>query len=136
MHLATHGVVAVIRNQEGKFLLIEEARELLNGAYAPPHGKCKVSDLAEENSVIREVKEETNLNVRPIKKLLTQKADTKIKTVTFWLTDLIDGDIKMNSNEVLSYGWFNVDEALKLKLYPGTKIFFEKIKSKEIVLSS
>lgn len=136
MDLSTHGVVAVIRNQEGKFLLLEEARELLNGAYAPPHGRCEVADLTEENSVIREAKEETNLNVRPIKKLLTQNADTKIKTVTFWLTDLIDGDIRMSSEEVLSYGWFDVDEALNLTLYPGTKIFFEKIKSKEIILSS
>ena len=136
MDLVTHGVVAIVRNNEGKFLLLEEARELLKGAFAPPHGRCETDDFSEENAVIREVKEETNLNIVPIKKLLTQKADTKVKTVTFWLTDLIDGDIEIDSGEVSSYGWFDINEVLELELYPGTRIFFEKIKSGEIVISS
>lgn len=136
MDLTTHGIVAVIQNVEGKFLLLKEARELLNGAYAPPHGRCDATDLSEEKTVIREVKEETNLNIMPIKKILTQKADTKVKTVSFWLTELIDGDLKTNPVEVATYGWFTVDEALGLELYPGTRILFEKIKSNEIDLSS
>jgi ADP-ribose pyrophosphatase YjhB (NUDIX family) len=133
MDLRTHGVVALVRNNDGNFLLLEDAREATKGWWAPPHGSCEVADGREENSVIREVKEETNLVVTPLRKLLTQAADTKRKTVSFWLVETKDGEIVLNDESSRS-GWFTLDEALRLTLYPGTKTFFEKIQRGEISL--
>ena len=134
MDLSTHGIVALVRNNDGQFLLLKESRDLLNGAWAPPHGRCESSDMSEEDGVVREVKEETNLDVVPIKKLLTQPADTKVKTVSFWLVDVLGGDLIVDPGESSDSGWFGLEECLKQNLYPGTKIFFEKVKSGEIVL--
>lgn len=128
----SHGIVAVIM-QGNKFLLLEDSRELMKGFWAPPHGRCDEKDASEEDSVVREVFEETGLTVKPIKNLWTTKADTKIDTVSFWLVNAVEGRIKLDK-ESSDYGWFTLEECLKLKLYPGTRAFFEKVKGKEIQL--
>ncbi len=131
--LSTHGIVALVRNSEGKFLLLEDARDEMLGHWAPPHGRCESSDESEAAGVIREVYEETRLHVRPIKTVLTQPADTKVKTVSFWLVECDDTGVELDE-ESSDYGWFSSKEAIKLNLYPGTKIFFEKVMSGEISL--
>ncbi|MDP4038559.1 MAG: NUDIX domain-containing protein, partial [bacterium] len=124
--LSTHGIVALVRDNKGKFLLLEDSREPMKGHWAPPHGRCETTDKSEEDGVVREVKEETGIAAKPIKKVLTQPADTKVKTVSFWLVETDEHEVKLDE-ESSDHGWFSVDEALSLKLYPGTKIFFEKV---------
>jgi len=131
--LSSHGIVALVRNANGAFLLLEDAREPLKGHWAPPHGRCETADQTEEDGVIREVHEETGLTVRPIRKVLTQPADTKVKTVSFWLVETDEGNVQIDE-ESSDFGWFTPLEALTLPLYPGTKVFFEKVKRNEISL--
>ena len=125
-----HGIVAIIKDGD-KYLLLEDARELMLGKWAPPHGRCEITDKSEEDCVIRETQEETQLQIKPIKKLWTQEADTKVKTVSFWLVEIIGGEIKIEE-ESSNYGWFTLDEALALNLYPGTKTFFELVKESKV----
>lgn len=131
--LSTHGVVALVRNSAGKFLLLEDAREEMRGHWAPPHGRLESSDVSEEAGVVREVHEETGLTVRPAHVILTQPADTKVKTVSFWIVETDESDVVLDE-ESSAFGWYSVDEALQLQLYPGTKILFEGIKSGAIQL--
>ena len=134
MDLSTHGIVSLVRNPEGKFLLLEDSREQMRGYWAPPHGRCELSDLTEEAGVVRETFEETGLRVEPVKAVLTQPADTKVKTVSFWLVNLVDGELRVDPAESSSHGWFSIDEALRLKLYPGTQKFFSQVVAGEIEL--
>lgn len=134
MDLSSHGIVALVRNSENKYLLLEDCRKEMQGYWAPPHGRCEPTDTSEEAGVIRETFEETGLEIKPIKKLLTQPADTKVKTVSFWLVDLIGGQLKIDPSETSNHGWFTIDDALSIKLYPGTKLFFDKVASGEINL--
>lgn len=127
-NLEGYGVVVIIK-QEDKILLLKDSRDLMLGYWGPPHGRCEPTDNSEEETVVREVMEETNLRVKPIKKLWTTEADTKIKTVSFWEAELTGGEIKIDPSESSEYGWFTADEALKLKLYPGTKKFLELVKN-------
>jgi 8-oxo-dGTP diphosphatase len=131
--LSSHGVIALIRNKAGKFLLLEDAREPMKGHWAPPHGRCETSDPSEKDGVIREVKEETGLDVSPVQVILTQPADTKVKTVSFWLVDSTNETVQLDE-ESSDFGWFSPAEALELQLYPGTKLFFEKVINNEIGL--
>lgn len=133
--LTSHGVVVLIR-RDGKYLLLKESRDLLNGHYGPPHGRMETTDVNEEACVSREVKEETGLSVKPIRKLVTIPADTKVKTVSFWLAEETElSEIKIDPGESSEYGWYTPGEALSLTLYPGTKIFFEMLVSGEVILS-
>lgn len=133
MDLSSHGVVALVRNTDGKYLLLEDAREQMKGLWAPPHGRCELDDSTEEAGVIREVKEETGLEITPIKKVHTQPADTKVKTVSFWLVDCTSTDITLDE-ESSAGDWFTIDEALNLPLYPGTRLFFEMVRSGKITI--
>lgn len=130
--LGSHGVVALIK-KDGKYLLIKESRDLLNGHFGPPHGRTNPEDINEQAAVIREVKEEVGLVVTPLKKLVTIPADTKVKTVSFWLVQIVgELNIKIDPSEASEYGWYTPDEALSLTLYPGTKKFFEEVVSGKI----
>lgn len=126
--LEGRGVVVIIKKGD-KILLLKDSREPMLGYWGPPHGRCEPTDSSEEETVVREVLEETNLKVKPIKKLWTTEADTKIKIVSFWEAELNGGEIKIDPAESSEYRWFTVDEALKLKLYPGTKKFLELVKN-------
>jgi len=134
MDLSSHGIVSLVRNSQGQFLLLEDSREEMKGCWAPPHGRCENSDVYEETSVVRETLEETGLKVTPVKKLLTQAADTKVKSVSFWLVDWTEGELNIDPSESSESGWFTIPEASKLKLYPGTKIFFDKVMKGDIEL--
>ena len=126
--LNSHGIIALVKNQEGKYLLLEAAREPMKGFWAPPHGLRKASDESEESAVIREVYEETRLPVSPIKKLFTKSTDTKFDIISFW--EVITDKSKIFLNEESSaYGWFTIEEALVLNLHPSTKTFFETMVS-------
>ena len=57
MAITTHGIVALVRNSGGKFLLIEDMRKQVYGMWAPPHGCCEDIDKTEKDGVIREVYE-------------------------------------------------------------------------------
>jgi len=133
MDLSSHGVVALVRNTNGKLLLLEDAREQMKGLWAPPHGRCEREDFTEEAGVIREVKEETGLEVTPIKKVHTQPADTKVKTVSFWLVDCTSTDVTLDE-ESSPCGWFAVEEALGMSLCPGTRLFFEMVRDGKITI--
>lgn len=82
---------------------------------------------------MREVFEETGLHIRPHRKVLTQAADTKVKTVSFWLVETDSYAVRLDSKSS-AFGWFTLTEALQLLLYPGTKTFFEKVQAGKIDL--
>lgn len=131
MDLTSHGVVALVRNDKGEFLLLEDARDLMKGKWAPPHGRCEATDASEADGVVREVNEETGLTVVPVQKVHIQPADTKVKIVSFWLVTSDSTKVILDS-ESSQYKWASIDEALAMPLYPGTKRFFEKVKLGEI----
>lgn len=130
---SSHGIVALVIKDD-KFLLLKDTRKLMLGYWAPPHGRCKTSDSSEEEAVKREVYEETGLRVIPVKRAWTTEADTKVKTVSFWIVRYLKGEVKLDKRESSNFGWFTLEEALNLKLYPGTKKFLTLVKSKKIPL--
>ncbi len=129
--LLSHGIAALIIKDD-KYLLLKDSRKAMLGYWGPPHGVCEVIDQCEEDCIVREVSEETTLKIKPIKKLWTTTGDTKVKTVSFWIIEIISGEIKINKEESSDCGWFSLDEAMKLKLYPGTKRFFQLVKEGKI----
>lgn len=135
MKYTDHGIVALVRDKGGKYLFIEDKRDGVKGMWAPPHGVIETTDKTEADGVVREVREKCGIDVTPLREITTQPGDNSVKTVTFWLVDFKGAqEIRIDEKKLSNYGWFNGNEILKLKLYPGTKIFFQKVKSGEIEL--
>lgn len=127
-----HGVVALIRDARGRFLMVREARREnpFFGCWAGPHGRCRADDYVEEEAVRRETAEEVGVEVRALEPLHCMAADTKVSTVTFWSARLLEGQPPPHParpHEVAAVAWVSFDEiAAGLPLYPGTRAFFDR----------
>ncbi|MFA5763213.1 MAG: NUDIX domain-containing protein [archaeon] len=80
-----------------------------------------------EKALIREVKEETNLDI-VVEESIFIYVESKVENsyAVLFNCEKRDGDIKL-SDEHTEYKWVTKSEAQKLKLEPFLKDFFEKI---------
>lgn len=76
-----------------------------------PAGTLEESDPTIQDAVIREVKEETNLDFKPTKKFGFYETDTEEYRI-IWFVYLWDwsGDIKIQESEVSDIWWFSYEE--------------------------
>jgi len=112
----------IIRNE--KVLLLERS-EKEDG----PHKWCPINGGIENNeepeqAVIREAQEETGLDFRIIKSL---PSPVYKKDITFVFLGTGKGQIKLNPEEVVSYGWFSYDEAISLNFAYGYDQVIKKL---------
>ncbi|WP_299527953.1 NUDIX hydrolase [uncultured Lutibacter sp.] len=110
MILAASGVIL----QNKKILLLQRSNYTENYPefWGCPGGRAEKGETAEQN-VIREVKEECNLNFSPTSILKTGVWQDRsyYRFLGNW-----NGEIKLQELEVLDYNWFSYHEAIKLKL--------------------
>lgn len=110
MILAASGIIL----QNKKILLLKRSNytERYPGFWGCPGGRAKKRETAEQN-VIREVKEECNLDFTPTK-IIKKGIWKNVKYYRFlgnW-----SGKIKIQEEEVTDYSWFSYSEAIKLQL--------------------
>jgi len=121
-------VVALIQNEKGEFLLIKPTDYKNFGefqdAWYPPTGHLKENE-SQTQGLIRELKEELNLNVKPINLLAQWEQDTPGEKAYWWKCKIISGNIKKNY-EILDYKYFSKEEIKNIKIWPATKKFFKK----------
>jgi 8-oxo-dGTP diphosphatase len=103
----------IIKN--GKVLLIKRRREPFRWEWALPGGRIKIDETAEE-CVVREVREETGLFVRPI--ALTgvysdPKRDPRGIIVAAYLCKIVKGKIK-SGDDAEEAAWFSLKKLPKL----------------------
>ncbi len=126
---ARHGVVALIRNEHNQLLLVQEARpdHPYHGRWAGPHGVCEGRDVVEEETVVREAQEECGVAVKPVQKLFHCRADTKVRTVSFWEARLANPPAvpRADGCEASCAEWVSVEELLRgeRELYDGMREF-------------
>ena len=95
-----------------------------------PAGRAKENESPEEN-VIREVKEETNLNFEPLELIKTGYEYKCRKFYCFYGN--WSGDIKIQEEEVSDWNWFSYEEAIKLKLAFDYKEVIEILHEKNLL---
>jgi len=117
-------VVGAIIEDNGRILLVKEAKEIARGLWNQPAGWLnKGEDII--TAVKREAKEETGLNFKP-KKVLgiyseVRKKHFKLKigihVVKIIFSGEIIGDIKINfdPDEILEAKWFTIKELEKMR---------------------
>lgn len=117
-------VTAVIIRDD-KFLLIEEKIKSENNElfWLYPGGGVEKGETLEE-AVIREVKEETNLEAKIISPIIFREVVIKeqnFHTLNFYyLVEALTDDLKLEE-KANNHGWFTAEEASKLKMTPFNK---------------
>lgn len=103
---------AIISNK--KILLVKRVKNtlLFPEHWVFPGGRPEDGELPEE-TVVREVKEETNLDFLPSEVFMigTYTDREMYRFLGSW-----NGSIKLQEEELSSFGWFNYNQALQLKL--------------------
>lgn len=110
MVLAASGIIL----ENKKILLLQRSNytEMYAGYWGCPGGRAEIGETAEQN-VIREVKEECNLNFTPTKIIKTGiwQERNYYRFLGNW-----SGEIKIQEEEVTDYNWFSFEQANKLRL--------------------
>ena len=117
--------------KEPKFLLLQSR---INNHWSFPKGHME-KDETEIETAVREVKEETNLDVeidankRYTIEYVTDKGN--LKQVVLFIAKCIGGEIKAQESEVNDIKWLNFNEAIETITYDNTRELFKKILKEE-----
>jgi 8-oxo-dGTP diphosphatase len=111
-------VDGIILNKDYEILLIKRGRDPFKGEYAIPGGFIDWNETAKE-AVVREIKEETNLEVEVVDFLNyydSIKRDKKRRTISLVFICRITGDINnvKAGDDAAEHGWFKVDNLPEL----------------------
>lgn len=130
-------VVDALIEKNNKIVLIRRANtKTFNGMLAFPGGKIDKSETV-EGAVVREVKEEIGMDVKPVEILgiySDPKRDPRGVTLgTAFICDIVSGGLKV-SDEASSAEWYNINEINSEELaFDHAKILedFKKWKKKK-----
>ncbi|WP_457618777.1 NUDIX hydrolase [Lutibacter sp.] len=127
MVLAASGIIL----QNKKILLLKRLNYTKNYPkhWGCPGGRAEEGETAEQN-VIREVKEECNLDFTPTS--ILKKGVWQDRYYYRFLGNWT-GKIKIQELEVLDYNWFSYKEAIKLKLSFDYKEVIELLYKKQLI---
>lgn len=112
--------------KDGKVLLIKQ----VSGHWGFPKGHVE-HDEEEEQTALREVKEETNLDVkidsnkRYVEKYITDKGIDK--EVVLFVAEPINEEIKMQEEEVSRIKWMSFEEAINQITFKETKQILKQV---------
>ncbi|ONH59043.1 NUDIX hydrolase [Frankia sp. CcI49] len=101
------GVSGIVKDDEGRVLLLRHRLWPEHRQWGLPTGYAKRSETFEE-TVAREVLEETGLTVR-VRDLVNLKSGYRLRVEVAYAADLVGGDVRIDSFEVLEAQWFATD---------------------------
>ena len=127
MILAASGVIL----KNSKILLLQRSQYTENypGYWGCPGGRAEQGETPEEN-VIREVKQECNLDFKPTQVLKT--GIWKDRSFYRFLGDW-KGTVRIQEEEVTTFGWFDYKTASELKLSFDYREVLELLHQKKLL---
>lgn len=110
--IAAGGVI----EQEGKYLLIQEAKEDVHGKWNLPAGRLDPGETVSE-AAKREIYEECGFRVEltGVCQIGSWKLVDNIAIGIIFSTKIVGGEINFNPDEILDAKWFTYDEILAMK---------------------
>ena len=114
--MSTIIVAGGVIEQEGKYLLIQEAKEGVRGKWNIPAGKQDPGETISE-AAKREIREECGLSVELTGVCQIGSWRSAINTVIaiIFSTKIVGGEINFNPDEIMDAKWFTYDEILAMK---------------------
>lgn len=121
-------VADVVVVRDSKVLLVQQRKESAHGLWSYPGGGVEDGETLEE-AIVREVREELGselINYKLYKKyvITTQRGELTINT----FIGELDGDIKLKMDELISFGWFDLQQIEEMKDELRSAIVLEQAK--------
>lgn len=109
-------IVGGVIEKDGKFLLVQEAKERCRGKWNIPAGHLDPNESIFDGTK-REVKEETGCDVEltGVLQIGNRVLEDDIFISVVFSTKLLKEDIKYDKNEILDVKWFTYEELLNMK---------------------
>jgi 8-oxo-dGTP pyrophosphatase MutT (NUDIX family) len=105
-----------VRNDQGQYLLVQEAKARVRGLWNWPAGKLDPGETLQE-AAVREAKEETGFDVRLTGQDYFYKGEGAkgLNHVThLFRGEIVGGHLQHQPGELLDAGWFSPDDIRRL----------------------
>ena len=109
-------IVGGVIERDGKFLLVQEAKEKCRGKWNIPAGHLYSNETIFDGAK-REIKEETGCNVEltGVLQIGNRVLEDDVLVSVIFSTKLLDDNITYDSNEILDVKWFTWEELINMK---------------------
>jgi len=109
-------IVGGVIERDGKFLLVQEAKEKCRGKWNIPAGRLDSNETIFDGAK-REIKEETGCNVEltGVLQIGNRVLEDDVLVSVIFSTKLLDDNITYDSNEILDVKWFTWEELINMK---------------------
>ena len=108
-------IVGGIIEKDGKYLLVQEAKEKCYKKWNFPAGHLEFNESLEQGA-IREVKEETGCDVKlnGVCYIANRILDNDLFVMIVFSCEVINENISFNENEILDVKWFEYDKIIDM----------------------
>ena len=130
--------IAIIEFPDKKILLIKRGTPVFRGYWALPGGKVEDGETVEE-AVVREVKEETGLKVKIMRKIGEYHYSGKNNGIdydyypTCFLVKVVEGTVKRQKEEIEQIKLFNFNKIPNKLAFEHSTIIKDYIHTKAII---
>lgn len=109
-------IVGGVVEKDGKYLLVQEAKEKCRGKWNIPAGHLDPNETIFE-AAKREVEEESGFDVEltGVCQIGNQKLENDVFVSVVFSTKVLGGDINFNPDEILDAKWFTYEEIVVMK---------------------
>jgi 8-oxo-dGTP diphosphatase len=120
-------VVAVVIHEDRVLLIQRGAAMPGPGYWAPPGGELEPGE-SQDVAVIREVREEVGLAIRPLRKVWENLSASGTHKLHWWLAEYAGGELRLDPSEISDARWFKMEEVLRLEpTFAGDREFFRSV---------
>lgn len=112
----TNVIVGVVVEKDGKYLLVQEAKESCRGKWNLPAGHLDPNETILA-AAKREAREETGCNVEPtgVCQIGNRVLEDGVFVSVIFTAKLLSKEIAFDTNEILNVKWFSYDEIVTMK---------------------
>ncbi len=122
-------VVALLRRADRVLVIQRGPKARKPGYWGPLTGTIEVGESQEE-ALVREVREEVGLLVRPLAKVWECETDDGEFRLHWWTAEVRSGELELEPGEVSDARWVGTEDFLRLVLpFAGNRALFERVLS-------
>ncbi len=106
-----HGVAVAVRREDGKWLMVRRSKNVGSPLKVCFPGGTIEQGETQQQAVVREMKEELGVDVRPIKQVWKHEFADKPLTLWGWLAELENSsEMVVNKDEIAEVFWLDPEQ--------------------------